>query len=165
MPTKKYTIEGKLQWAKVFPENREMKDWQGNAHAFGGLYKIDMILDKDNKAIYKSSGTSGKGKFDDDGNFIVTLKRKHEDKFEWAGGAPTVYKPDGSQWDFASDGVIPNGSEGKAVFSVYTTSMSPGTRLEAVHVTKVAELEKKPEVVEPKSTPKVKAKYDEEIPF
>ena len=73
MATKKYSVKGKALWSKVFDSNKELKDWQGNPHDFGGLFKIDVILDKENKAIYKSSGTSGKGKFDDDGNFIAPL--------------------------------------------------------------------------------------------
>ena len=58
MATKKFKIKGQAMWAKLFDSNKEMKDWQGNPHPFGGLFKLDMILDKENKAIYKSSGTA-----------------------------------------------------------------------------------------------------------
>jgi len=108
MATKKYSVKGKALWSKVFDSNKELKDWQGNPHDFGGLFKIDVILDKENKAIYKSSGTYGKGKFDDDGNFIATFKRKEKERFEWAGGPPEVVNADGSKFEGS---LIPNNSE------------------------------------------------------
>ncbi len=167
MATKKYSVKGKALWSKVFDSNKELKDWQGNPHDFGGLFKIDVILDKENKAIYKSSGTSGKGKFDDDGNFIATFKRKETTMsggkvLEWASGAPQVINADGSAF---TGTLIPNGSDVEVEFTVYTTSMSPGTRLEKVIVHSMAEM---PVREEPKEeTPEVKKdnKVDVSIPF
>ena len=137
MATKKFKVSGKAQWAKVFDSNKELKDWQGNPHEFGGLFKIDVILDKENKSIYKSSGTSGKGKFDDDGNFIATFKRKEKERFEWAGGPPEVVNADGSKFEGT---LIPNNSDVEVEFTVYTTSMQPGTRLEKVIVLNLADM-------------------------
>ena len=167
MATKKFKVRGKALWSKVFDSNKELKDWQGNPHDFGGLFKIDVILDKENKAIYKSSGTSGKGKFDDDGNFIATFKRKETTMaggkvLEWASGAPQVINADGSAF---TGTLIPNGSDVEVEFTVYTTSMSPGTRLEKVIVHSMAEM---PVREEPKEeTPEVKKdnKVDVSIPF
>lgn len=159
MATKKHIIKGKAMWAKVFHENMETRDYQGNPYPCEGMYKIDVILDKENKAIYKASGTAGKGKFDDDGNFIVTLKRKHKDKFDWAGDPPSVLGPTNYKWDFSTDGVIPNGSEVEVVFSVYTTSMTPGTRLEEVRVLEIADMPDREAV----STKKEEASV--EVPF
>ena len=167
MATKKFKVRGKALWSKVFDSNKELKDWQGNPHDFGGLFKIDVILDKENKAIYKSSGTSGKGKFDDDGNFIATFKRKETTMaggkvLEWASGAPQVVNADGSAF---TGTLIPNGSDVEVEFTVYTTSMSPGTRLEKVIVHSMAEM---PVREEPKEeTPEVKKdnKVDVSIPF
>ena len=167
MATKKYTVKGKSLWAKVFDSNKELKDWQGNPHDFGGLFKIDVILDKENKAIYKSSGTSGKGKFSDDGDFIATFKRKETTMaggkvLEWASGAPKVVNADGSAF---TGTLIPNGSDVEVEFTVYTTSMSPGTRLEKVIVHSLAEM---PVREEPKEeTPEVKkdTKINVEVPF
>lgn len=163
MATKKHTVKGTAMWAKVFPHNKELKDWQGNAHTFGGLFKIDVILDKENKNIYKASGTAGKGKFDDDGNFIATFKRKENDRFEWAGGPPQVINSDGSTFE---ETMIPNGSIVEVEFSVFTTSMSPGTRLEKVTVLELAELPEREEAPkeEPKPTPEAKVS-SVEIPF
>ena len=142
MATKKFKVRGKALWSKVFDSNKELKDWQGNPHDFGGLFKIDVILDKENKAIYKSSGTSGKGKFDDDGNFIATFKRKETTMaggkvLEWASGAPQVVNADGSKFEGS---LIPNNSDVEVEFTVYTTSMQPGTRLEKVIVLNLADM-------------------------
>ncbi len=137
MATKKYKVTGTAQWAKVFDANAELKDWQGNPHEFGKLYKIDVILDKENKAIYKTSGTSGKGKFSDDGEFIATFKRKEKAPFEWAGGKPEVVNADGTPFEGT---LIPNGSTVEVDFTVYSTSMSPGTRLEKVKVITLASM-------------------------
>lgn len=163
MATRDIVIRGKAFWPRVFEQNRDMKGYNDAAVPFDGFYKLDVMLDKDNKAIYKASGTAGKGKFDDDGNFLVTLKRKHKDRFEWASGAPKVTKADGSVWDYEKDGVIPNGSEVEVKFTVYTTTLSPGTRLESVKVLEVAEMEKKEEA--PPTPPTTKAKVDMDIPF
>lgn len=164
MATKETIIKGKAMWAKVFEQNRDLKGYNDAAVPFDGFYKIDVILDKENKAIYKASGTAGKGKFDDDGNFIASLKRKHKDRFEWASGAPKVTKPDGTEWNYEKDGIIPNGSEVEVKFSVYTTTLSPGTRLETVKVLKVAEMEERKEEAPPMPAAK-KETADMEIPF
>lgn len=160
MATRKHKVQGTAMWAKVFDHNGETKDWQGNFHPFGKQFKLDVILDKENKALYKASGSAGKGKFDDDGNFLATFKRKEKERFEWAGGAPEVVNADGSKFE---EPIIPNGSKVEVEFSVYTTSMTPGTRLEKVTVLELAELperkEEAPKVEEPK------AKISTEVPF
>ena len=160
MATKKYSVKGKALWSKVFDSNKELKDWQGTPHDVGGLFKIDVILDKENKAIYKSSGTSGKGKFDDDGNFLATFKRKEKERFEWAGGPPKVVNEDGTPF---VGSIIPNGSIVEVEFTVYTTSMSPGTRLEQVRILELAELKEKEEDKPIAESPKTTINTD--IPF
>lgn len=148
MATKKHKIVGTAMWAKVFDHNGETKDWQGNFHPFGKKFKIDVILDKENKAIYKTSGTAGKGKFNDDGEFIASFYRKEvvKDKegklLDWACGVPNVVNADGTKFEEPMFGepIIPNGSKVEVEFSVYTTSMTPGTRLEKVTVLELAEL-------------------------
>ena len=167
MATKKFKVRGKALWSKVFDSNKELKDWQGNPHDFGGLFKIDVILDKENKAIYKSSGTSGKGKFDDDGNFIATFKRKETTMaggkvLEWASGAPKVVNADGSAF---TGTLIPNGSDVEVEFTVYTTSMSPGTRLEKVIVHSMAEMPVREEPKDEAPEVKKETKVNVEIPF
>lgn len=161
MASKKHQIKGKAMWAKVFESNAELKDYQGVPHSFGKLFKIDLMLDKEGKALYKSSGTAGKGKFDDDGNFIATFKRKETGPFKEAGGPPKVVNKDGSDFEGT---LIPNGSTVEVEFTVYTTSMSNGTRLEKITVLELAEMpdrEGQPKAEEPKA----KTKVDVEIPF
>ena len=139
MATKKVILRGVAMWPRIFPDNRDMKGFEGVYEECDGAYTIDVQMDKANKLKLKDSGSIKKGKFDDDGNFSVKFVRKHKDRFEWASGAPTVVKADGTAWDFETDGPINNGSDIQVELSVYSTSYSPGTRLEKVIVLKAAE--------------------------
>lgn len=142
MATKKITLEGNLSWAKVFEDNRDMKGFEGAYEEHDGGYTVVVTLDHSGLNDLKASGSMKKGTMSE-GGVDVKFLRKHTDRFDWASGAPKVYKPDGTVWDFAADGHIPNGSEGKVVLSVYDTSRKSikGTRLEEVYVTKVAEMD------------------------
>ena len=169
MATKKSTVKGKAYWAKVFEANRDKTGYQDQWVEFDGMYTIDVMLDKDNRMALKASGSAIKGKVDDDMNFIAKFKRKHKDRFDWASGAPEVLKADGSVWSYEEDGIIPNESIVEVEFTVFTTSMSPGTRLEKITVLEVAEL---PELEPKKEEPKAKAKVsttteddEDEVPF
>lgn len=182
MTTKRYTVTGKALWAKVFEENRDMKGYQDAAVPYDGFYKIGVILDKEQRSVFKDSGSALRATYDDDGNFIVTFKRKHKDRFEWASGAPSVVDASGSKWTFKDNGIIPNNSIVLVEFTVYSTSMSNGTRLEKVTVLGKADYEEKekeplplsdaPGVIAPapRSFPEFRnaAKHlpaDDEIPF
>jgi len=143
MATKKITLKGQAQWARVFEDNRDMQGFEGAYVEFDGAYTIDVVLDKENKQILKDSGSAKKGKFDDDGNFSVKFVRKHKDRFDWASGAPQVTKADGTAWSFEDDGSLGNGSEIEVELSVYTTAYRPGTRLESVKVLKAVEIEER----------------------
>jgi hypothetical protein len=60
--------------------------------------------------------------------------------------------------------MIPNGSKVEVEFTVYTTSMTPGTRLESVKVLELAEMPERTEA--PKvEEPKVMATTGIEVPF
>ncbi len=164
MATTNHTVVGKAFWAKVFEHNRDLRGYNDAAVPYEGFYKIDVQLDKEQRKVLTASGSSLKGKWDDDGNFIVTFKRKHKDRFEWASGAPKVTQADGSPW---TEKMIPNESTVSIDFSVYTTSKATGTRLESVTVLEKADM---PEREEPKgeTPPAVKPKTnvpDDEIPF
>ena len=165
MATTKHTVVGKAFWARVFEHNRDMRGFEGSAIAVEGFYKIDVQLDKEQRKIFTSSGSAKKGRWDDDGNYLVTLKRDHKGKFEWCSGAPKVTNKDGSVFEGK---MIPNGSEVEVEFSVYTTSKANGTRLEAVRVIELAEMVEREEMA--KAPPELKAKpkatdLDSEIPF
>lgn len=164
MATTNHSVTGKAMWAKVFPHNKELKDYQGNPHPFGGLFKIDVILDKENRASYKASGTAGRLKHDEDaGTYAATFKRKEVANFDWAGGPPQVVNADGSPF---TGTVIPNGSEVKVDYDVYTTSMSNGTRLTRVTVLKLEEMPERPSttIISPQPT-KTTSGVDTIVPF
>lgn len=166
MATSKHTFTGTSYWAKVFESNRDMKGFEDAYAAWDGMYTIDVMLDKDNKNLLKASGSAKKGKFDDDGNFIVKFTRKHKDRFEWASGAPEVVKADGTPWDFSTDGFLPNGSKVQVEVTVYTTSKVPGTRLEKIVVLEKAEMEERPtKADESEAAPPKTFKPNSEIPF
>ena len=167
MATKRITLTGEAYWAKVFTENREMKDYQGVPHTFDGLYKIELKLDKENKAILKASGSALKGRFNDDGEFFATFKRKHKDRFDWASGAPKVISPEGTPWTLEDNGIIPNGSIISVDATVYTTSMTPGTRLESVTIINLANLPPREDqpAAEPSVAPTETSNTGVEVPF
>lgn len=148
MATRKLTLKGKAMWAKVFEDNRDMQGFEGAYTEFEGAYTIDVILDKENKQKLKDSGSAKKGKFDDDGNFIVKFVRKHKDRFDWASGAPVVTKPDGSPWSFEDDGQLNNLSDIEIDISVYDTAYRPGTRMEEIRVTRIEEIKEEDKVEE-----------------
>jgi len=164
MATTNHTVKGKAFWAKVFEHNRDLRGYNDAAVPYEGFYKIDVLLDKEQRKLLTESGSSLKGKWDDDGNFIVTFKRKHKDRFEWASGAPKVTKADASPW---TDKFIPNESVVSIDFSVYTTSKATGTRLESVTVLEVAEMpdREEPKGETPPPTLPKNNDINDEIPF
>ena len=87
MATKKYSVKGKALWSKVFDSNKELKDWQGNPHDFGGLFKIDVILDKENKAIYD--------KFDNNDSNAKIIESTTKNDLEY-----TFYSYNDSEWNY-----------------------------------------------------------------
>lgn len=168
MATTNHTLKGAVKWAKVFEENRDMEGFEGAARAFDGQYIINFVLDKANREALKASGSAARPSLDKDDDMIVKFKRKHKDRFEWASGAPKVTKPDGSVWDYKTDGPIANGSICEVDIEVYTTKMSNGTRLKEVRVIEAAELpprEPQPEAeVTPTPTKKTYSKAVD-LPF
>lgn len=144
MATRNIKLTGVATWAKVFEDNRDMKGFEGAYEDHDGGYTINVELEAEEFEKLKDAGSMKKGTIGDNG-MIVKFLRKHKDRFEWASGAPTVVKADGSKWDFETDGQINNGSEVEVEVSVYDTSRSSikGTRLEKVKVLKQATLEPK----------------------
>lgn len=142
MGTRKLKLTGTATWAKVFEDNRDMKGFEGAYEDHEGGYTINVELEAEEFQKLKDSGSMKKGSMGEDG-MVVKFLRKHKDRFEWASGAPTVVKENGSKWDFENDGQINNGSDVEVELSVYDTSRSSikGTRLEKVTVIKQAELE------------------------
>ena len=141
MATRKVTLTGKAHWAKVFPENRDMKGFEGAYEECDGAYTIEVALEKDQLDKLKAAKSAKKPVLKDDGTLRIKFVRKHKDKFDWAGGPPKVVDSDDDPWDFDSNGFIPNDSEVEVLVSVYDTSYRPGTRLEEVKVLEVAKME------------------------
>ena len=144
MGTTRITLEGTANWAKVFEENRDMVGYEGAYKDCEGAYTIQVELDKENfdKLVATGAAKASRSKAKEVeklGSTEIKFQRKHKDRFEWASGAPKVMKSDGSDWDFADDGLIGNGSKVEIEVSVYTTSKATGTRLESVRVTELVE--------------------------
>lgn len=146
MGTRKLTFKAEAQWVKVFPDNRDMFGYEDAYREFDGCYTIQVKLDEDQMAELKASGSMLQGKDDPDSSCrLITFKRKHKDRFDWASGAPKVTNQFGADWDFEHDGPVGNGSTVEVVVTVYDTSRPriKGTRLEEV---KVLDLVPVPEV-------------------
>ena len=144
MATTKLTIDGPVSWAKVFEQNRDMEGYQGAAKEYGGQYSINIYLDVDNIERLNAVGSQKKAKKPGENSYteldnsndmlMYSFTRRHQDRFEWAGGAPRVVKADGTPWDISVDGLIGNGSVCRLQLACYDTARGIGTRLEAIKV-------------------------------
>lgn len=135
MATRKIVLEGKAHWVRLFEDNRDMTGWNDSFVPFNGAYTIEMDLDAENTKKLQDSGSAvqmnkqGRYKF----------KRKHEDRFDWASGAPEVEGPDGQPWSFEEDGVVWNESLVRLHLDVYDTSGKCGTRITKAEIKELAE--------------------------
>jgi hypothetical protein len=137
MATRKVKLTGIAEWAKVFPQNRDMKGYEGAYEDCNGACTIDVILDDDNMEALKASRSIKRGSPDPEGRGTkVKFVRKFDTGRDWDSGAPVVKKSDDSNWDFDIDGPIGNGSTVEVLLSVYDTRMKNivGTRLDMVKV-------------------------------
>jgi len=135
----KITVTGIAQWAKVFEENRDLEGYQGQWKDTDGRCTINVILDEDNYSKVKNAGCMSNGKDDPQGRGMdIKFSRKFDTPNDWDGGAPSVYKSDGSLWNFETDGVIGNGSEVLVELDIYKNKNygTTTTRLERVKVIK-----------------------------
>jgi len=124
MATRKVKLTGIAEWAKVFPQNRDMKGYEG-------------AYEDDNMEALKASRSIKRGSPDPEGRGTkVKFVRKFDTGRDWDSGAPVVKKSDDSNWDFDIDGPIGNGSTVEVLLSVYDTRMKNivGTRLDMVKV-------------------------------
>ena len=158
MATRKVKLTGIAEWAKVFPQNRDMEGFDGAYRDCNGACTIDLILDDENLATLKASRSMKRGVPDPQGRGTkVKLVRKYDTGKDWDSGAPVVKKLDGSDWDYSLDGTIGNGSTVEVVLSVYDTKMKSivGTRLDAVTV--LDHVEYVPDTVADDASPSVAA--------
>jgi len=160
MKTVYVTIKAVLEYAKVFPENRDMPDNATHAgikkmlKAADGQYSVNVYPTDEaelNKAfgplehemyggharLKEGNSEFGVGKF-------FALKRKHSDIKETVkgevnfGGAPEVVHwgedNKNTPWSFEDDGLLGNGTEAIVKFSVYGTGDSQSVRLEKIGI-------------------------------
>ena len=167
----KITVTGIAQWAKVFEENRDLEGYQGQWKDTDGRCTINVILDEDNYSKVKKAGCMSNGKDDPQGRGMdIKFSRKFDTPNDWDGGAPQVYKSDGSLWNFETYGVFGNGSEVLVELDVYQNKNygTTTTRLERVKVIKHLEYDSSAEKEDPftqnisSTTEEVSS---EEIPF
>jgi hypothetical protein len=154
MASKYITLKGKGKWMRLFEDNRDLTGYQGSFQETDGACTMDLYITKEEYAKLKEAGSATKLKLDEEtGERFIKLKRPFKGKYEWASGAPKVTKDDGSVWSFEDDGSIGNMSEVEVTVVVYTTSMTPGTRLESVKVTKHVPYVQEDKVLETEGVP------------
>jgi len=137
MATRKVKLTGTAEWAKVFPQNRDLLGFDGAYQDCDGACTIDVFLDDENMAKLTATGSMKRGTNDPEGRGKkVRLVRKYNTGRDWDSGAPIVTKSDGTDWDYDTDGTIGNGSTVEVLLSVYDTRMKSivGTRLDKVTV-------------------------------
>jgi len=130
MATKTIEIQGTIEWAKLFEDNRDNGEYDVETD---GATTVDIIVDEATSKRIKDAGIRKTGKVEE-GGIRYKMKRPWKDKFdrEWAAGPPKVFGPDGSVWP---DGeLIGNGSVGVVFVDVYDTKMGKGCRLNGVQV-------------------------------
>ncbi len=143
MATRIVKVTGIAEWAKVFEQNRDLTGWkptqeaEGNYEKYNGACTINMILDDVEVAKLAAAKSPRQPKPDPEGRgMIVKFDRKFNTGYDWSGGAPSVTKPDGSTWDYDSDGSIGNGSTVEATVAIYDIPKygNVGSRLESLKV-------------------------------
>lgn len=134
---RKVTVSGIAEWAKVFPQNRDLEGWKGKYQQWNGCCTIDLILDDENIDRLISAGCSKKPKPDLEGRGQrVKFERRYESGFDWSSGPPVVTKLDGTPWSLEDDGLIGNGSLVEVDVTIYDTQHGiSGQRLDRVMVT------------------------------
>ena len=109
---------GKIEWARVFEDNRDMEGFEGLYTDCDGAYTLVQVLDKVQLEKLKKAGSQKKPieKRLMDGVIAIKFERKHLVKgkdgnpIEKAGGPPKVVNAAGAVWDPEVDGLIGNGS-------------------------------------------------------
>jgi len=143
MATRKVKLTGIAEWAKVFPEIRDLTGYKPTPDAIGtyeatdGACTINVIMDQENYDKLKATKSMKVGKDDPEGRGKrVALHRPYQTKNDWDGGPPLVLKSDGTVWDYSIDGTIGNGSLVEVYLAVYDIPKygSTGTRLDKVKV-------------------------------
>lgn len=171
----KYNMEMILEWAKVFPENKD-EGGDGNTAAkkvkkMGGAYSVNAyFIDEEqidqlvhdgldlkpmgNDRI-KEGSDYGIGKYMKlmryQNNEVIYTDKNGKEQTVDHGGAPIVADlrmgvENKRHWSFNEDGVIWNGTKAQVLFETY--SQGAGVRLLAIGITELAEPEDSYEAVD-----------------
>lgn len=157
-----------------------MVGYDGAFEDCDGAYTINLQMDQENFDKLQATGCPKAGKRTEDGLYDVKFARKHADPrlADWPdlGGPPGIYDENGNEWDFDTDGVIPNGSVGTVLVNVYPARKTKGTRLLKVQVLEKGEMQDgdnfiqkgtpkpAPQKNKPAATPEDNS-FNDEIPF
>ena len=131
MPSEQLTVNGVLEWAKVFESNRDKAEWTTETD---GQYKVTVLMNKEMATKLKESGC--RKKITEEGKeFRVTFSRPHSAKYDWQGGPPFVADVTGKSWSLEEKGLIGNGSTGNVKIDLYDGGpLGKGTRLLGLQV-------------------------------
>ena len=168
MATRRIKLTGIAEWAKVFPENRDMLGFEEAYISCDGACTIDVIMDEANMSLLKAARSMKRGKADPEGRgTMVRLVRKFDTGYAWASGPPDVVKADNSPWDYDIDGTIGNGSTVEVIVTVYDTKMKSivGTRLDKVKVLKLVKYIPPDDVDIMEAPPESQPLVDSEVMF
>ena len=175
MATQIITLRGEISWAKgLFEDGKDMFEFNEDTGVYDkptttdGLYSVHVALDMEEFRKLKRSGSKAcaNSKENEVGLDVVKLRRPHTKRgaggkiLEWASGAPKVVDAHDNPWDVETMGIPGNGSDAECTVAVYTTSYSPGTRLEKVKI--ITNIPYEPEDT---ATPKETASSDGEVNF
>ena len=130
MPATHIDVKGKIEWAKVFENNRDRSEWNKEKD---GEYKVTVTTDEKTAKALQKAGCRKKIEEVTEG-FKVTFDRPHKGAQDWMGGAPIVADVSGKAWNLQEKGLIGNGSEGIVKVELYDTKMGTGTRLIGLQV-------------------------------
>ena len=159
--TKYVNVTGYAEYAKVFPENRDMPGMTDHPGVnkmlkqHDGQYSMNFYPENEDEMkklfgplsekmygggdrLKEGNPELGLGKF-------ISLKRKHKDIKQKAngeeidlGGTPQIVHWDedskGKQWSYENDGLIGNGSKVIVKFTVYGEGETQSVRLEKVGI-------------------------------
>jgi len=175
---KKVQVVSEIEWAKVFPENRDKNGPRGAWKDTEGRTSVDLLLEPDQVKILKDAGCQKdftKHKLED-GRVRVQFTRPWVGKYPSYGGAPQVAHKDGSPWYLTEHGMLGNGTKAITHVQLYEAGGLIGSRLEGLQVLEHVEYESDyqsgidfPDLSdgETKENPKTKSDevVDDDIPF
>ena len=136
MAARLVTVKGIAEWAKVFPETRDMEGYDGAFKEHDGACTIDIIMKDDDVNRLLAAGCARRPKDDPEGRGKkVRFERKYDTGQDWNSGPPVVTKSDGTPWNLQEDGIIGNGSMVEADITIFDTKRKIcGSRLDRVKV-------------------------------